>query len=763
MNSRLRTNRLAAALAGALAPLAIASIANAADLPPFPALPVVLEDFRNLRTGSGIDAAGKEFVRDHLRLVFRSGTLSPVLTKSGRQAGFVFEGAGHYTYTAANPGDADSMSRNIASLGNAGAVRNGALDEEMTGCVVLSAAPLWAALSGSAAPPGGEGSAAANDRLATVLRGADEAAIGVDHLAAQTMYSSVAKGMLYAEIDGLTLDPGYLSDPASLGEERLILFRTVLGIHFGTVVSSQEIAGAEGQAALMLTRMEFSLSTDNNSDATVTIVETLSPRRPDGRLITFSLMNHRETAVESWQSKTRTLDVRSVRTADGRDLPFSHRYHGLLVELPEAPAADTLVTLRFELQYHFLKDKAGDQFFWLGGWPWYPEPHGDSAVDAVCRWNLRTKKPFRPIAPGLTLARRTEGDVEILVAETPVSTDFPVVFGGRFESKETVRDGVTVRVNVYGPKIPRAPEALTDGAFALLGAYGKMLSPYPYKEIDVVLIKSNDFWQSPAGLVLMSDDWLTTRFGTLQFRDALNQVYAHEFAHQWWGNLVTPRDFRYDNWISESIAEYVGTVVFAGTGADAKEQAERMQKTLDLWRGQARSSKRSVSIADAGGLRGSAADDYVDILYGRGPLVLHMLRTMMGNDAFFQMLRTIGTKYAGKTMTTDQFAQEASPFCGENMKWYFDQWIKQPGIPDVSVTKSVSNEGGKTILSGHLSQTGGGFKILMIPFIFDLPGGARSAKLVRMTTAEQDFRVELPAGASHVVVDPSNNNLVNYK
>lgn len=110
--------------------------------PPFPALPTLLADYRGLHPGSAYQAAGKELRVGHLRLVFGSGTLTAVLTASGREAGFVFEGSGHYAYVSEDAGDLQTLGKNIAKFVNTIAYKDGALDEDMKRCMLVSTTPI---------------------------------------------------------------------------------------------------------------------------------------------------------------------------------------------------------------------------------------------------------------------------------------------------------------------------------------------------------------------------------------------------------------------------------------------------------------------------------------------------------------------------------------------------------------------------------------------------------------------------------------------
>ena len=139
-----------------------------------------------------------------------------------------------------------------------------------------------------------------------------------------------------------------------------------------------------------------------------------------------------------------------------------------------------------------------------------------------------------------------------------------------------------------------------------------------------------------------------------------------------------------------------------------------------------------------------------------------MLHRTIGEERFFRLLRTVLTKYNGKELDTDTFAKEASAIVGQDMSWFFKQWIEEPGIPDLDVSTTVAQEGGKTWLTGHLKQgdrrasSGCWFRSST-----RTPAGP-AVKLVFMERPDQEFRIELPPGVKSVTVDPARNNLVYY-
>jgi len=737
---------------------------------PFPALQGILDDYASLRAGSGYDAAGREFHMGHLKIYFRSGTLYPILTASGKEAGFLFDGSGRYIYTSEDAADRQSIEKNILANVNTNAYRDGVLSEDLGGCFFVSSRSLLDEILGPAERSSKPGPESVTSQLSRLLQKVDDADFGIDHAAALAVLDG-GSGMVFGQIDSQIVKPFYFHDPTILKEEQLLLASNVFGAlsaRYYNVVSRQLIGEKRTQAPVQVSRLEFSLSTDNNRDAEVQVHETLLFDGSSGRLLPFGLYNHRESAVNNWRSKTRTLDVRSIKTSDGRELPYSHKYHELLVELPEAPPKGATLDLTFDLGYHFLNRKDGDQYYWFAaGGHWYPNPPWENSTRASCHWKVRTKKPYVGVAAGTLVALKEDGDSTVFEARMDEPTSGPTLFIGKFQRSEAEKNGLKVRMSIYAHDKPRAPEAYAQAASLLLDGYARLLSPYRFKEIDIVEIEEVGwFMHSPPGLILVSGQLLARVLNKTgdRLKDWNNHAFAHEIAHQWWGNLVTPASWQKDNWISESMSEYLSAIVYSSSGKNAREQTQRMQLLLDDWWQMTDMSKNSVSIYQAGRLVGdwTRQSEYQEIVYGRGPLVLHMLRTMMGNDRFFSLLKTMVTKYAGKMMSTDDFARETSGAVGQDMKWFFDQWIKEPGIPELQVSKSIIREGDRTYVAGHLKQNTAHFKKLLVPFVYQVSGGQRSAKLFMMDEPEQDFRVELPAGVSSVDVDPGHNNLVIY-
>jgi aminopeptidase N len=171
-------------------------------------------------------------------------------------------------------------------------------------------------------------------------------------------------------------------------------------------------------------------------------------------------------------------------------------------------------------------------------------------------------------------------------------------------------------------------------------------------------------------------------------------VVAHETAHQWFGDAVTEADWHH-LWLSEGFATYLAA----------------------LWQGQAEGDSifiQTMGKAAAAILASkdserpildSAATDLLGLLntnnYQKGAWVLHQLRGLTGDSAFFSGLRRYYATYRDTTATSADFARIMSAAAGQDLDWYFRQALLQPGYPILTI--DWKHEGQK--LTFDITQT----------------------------------------------------------
>jgi aminopeptidase N len=171
-------------------------------------------------------------------------------------------------------------------------------------------------------------------------------------------------------------------------------------------------------------------------------------------------------------------------------------------------------------------------------------------------------------------------------------------------------------------------------------------------------------------------------------------VVAHETAHQWFGDAVTPREWPH-LWLSEGFATYLAALWRGHVEGDSAFRATMKQAADEVLTSKA--SDRPVVD--------TAQTDLMALLnsnsYQKGGWVLHQLRGMMGDSVFYAGLRRYYATFRDSTALSSDFARVMSESAGRNLDWYFRQALTQPGYPILDVRWK---QGGKK-LTLDINQT----------------------------------------------------------
>ena len=254
--------------------------------------------------------------------------------------------------------------------------------------------------------------------------------------------------------------------------------------------------------------------------------------------------------------------------------------------------------------------------------------------------------------------------------------------------------------------VPRGRRADTEFAaraypdlFAQLEAWFGI--PYPFDKLDHIAIPLTvGFAMENAGLITYGAPALLAKPGTAtpRFRRSAANIGAHEIAHQWFGNLVTPAWWD-DLWLNEAFATWI---------------AEKMvhQWRPDYDRGAARIAERAVAInADAltsarqirepVNSRGDIFSAFDPITYQKGATVIGMFEGWMGEEPFRRGVRTyLETRRYGSA-TTDDFLDALTKTSRLPVAEAFNTVLKQNGVPQIEVRLRCGTEGAQLELTQH--------------------------------------------------------------
>jgi hypothetical protein len=578
---------------------------------------------------------------------------------------------------------------------------------------------------------------------------------------------------VYVEMAGGVERTGYVYDDVRDGYERLDNFRQFVGFgaRFTQTLSMQMIPGwnPARRTWFVLTKAAIDIDTEDNKSGTINSDLTFAVRGAGTRVLSLDLPSSFDPYRQDWDWKKQALNVKRVLDANDEALPFRHRYDELFVEIPPTTGPESTVRLKFQTEGELFTDIKGrhsDSYFNLIGSGWFPTPPGWSGTQFSFNLKVRSKKPWRPVSSGREVSLVDDGThfVETSVSDHP--TWQIAVLAGKYVTREETFDGLTVRTHGYAMARKNVLENMPRLTAALAKFYASILGPLPSEELDVVEIPEYGFGIAPYGVVLITTEAFKVRGDGEKAEDyirGINGRLAHEVAHQWFAHRAWP-GLAADNWLDESFAEYWSGIAM-GVLAAHDTSLQGFQDMLSGWRDRSKICDDAAPIITADYLGGSSSDfERRCLLYCRGPLVLHMLRTMIGNDRFMAATRAFLDTARNGPASTEDFANAVSAATGTDMRWFFDQWVRSSGIPTIEVKTNIEPASGGTYkLSGTMRQVAGEkFKKVMVPLVFTI-GTKQDYRVVFADEPEKTFEFLIQGRPSFLKVDPSHNNLAVYR
>jgi hypothetical protein len=210
---------------------------------------------------------------------------------------------------------------------------------------------------------------------------------------------------------------------------------------------------------------------------------------------------------------------------------------------------------------------------------------------------------------------------------------------------------------------------------------------------------------------------------------------AHELAHQWWGDLVTCSNFHHI-WINEGFATYSEALYWgAKHGEDAYH--EHMASKVN-------NVNSSVYRPDTSSV--GAIFSY-SMVYQKGAWVLHMLRHVVGDDTFFASLAAYRDEFQFSTASTEDFQGVVEEVWGQDLEWYFDQWIYGIGRPSYTWWWSAGEEDefGNSEVTVHVEQIqSNSLPVFKMPIDLKFSDGTNELNMVIWDSLRsQDFNFTL--------------------
>lgn len=226
-------------------------------------------------------------------------------------------------------------------------------------------------------------------------------------------------------------------------------------------------------------------------------------------------------------------------------------------------------------------------------------------------------------------------------------------------------------------------------------------------------------------------------------------LVAHELAHQWWGDMLTCREWSHI-WLNEGFATYYAYLYKEHHDGD------------DAFRYQMRAAQLDVIKGDDTDLRPMVVDFYnrtdarnSSAVYVKGASVLHMLRFILGDALYHETIRHYGEAHKFDVVETQDLMRAVKDVTGENLDWFFEEWVFLAGHPNFKVTKSWDKSPGTLHLKVEQTQkTGDLVPVFRTPVDIEITwDGGQAVHRVMIEQATQDFYFQVPSEPKMVVFD----------
>ena len=305
-------------------------------------------------------------------------------------------------------------------------------------------------------------------------------------------------------------------------------------------------------------------------------------------------------------------------------------------------------------------------------------------------------------------------------------------------------EGLNMKV-YFGEDLREMIRPYGEAAAQMVTFFRDKFGPPPSADLSIVEIDDRSLggYAGP-GVLFLSSRAIGTEVNT--------RLLAQEVAQQWWRVQVSP-DSTADLWLDHGLATYSEVMYLEHLGGESALEERMREMNIEAL------IYDSIPLRAAGSRHTEFTAPYKSLLYDKAGAALHMLRWVMGDEAFFTTLRELANRYAFQTATTEDFENLASEASGQDLGPFFIQWMDSTGASNFTADYVVYRTEGGFRVSGRVEQD---MDVFSMPVEVEIETeGEPVIQRVQVTGRASDFVIETPGRPKRVIVDP-NNRVLKY-
>ena len=448
---------------------------------------------------------------------------------------------------------------------------------------------------------------------------------------------------------------------------------------------------------------------------------------------------------------------------------FVHQGGKLDITLTRSVAAGT--SLRVTVVYH---GKPKDGLILSANKDGSPSAVGDNWPDRVHHWipcldhpSAKATVTFTIAAPASYIAvangqlssvtkNGAADQIWIYKENIPIPPYCMIIAVGEFSQREPTEPALTPLSYL----VPYSDREYSSKGFSSAGPtiqfFSDIVAPYPYEKLALIIGATRFGGMENSSAIVFTSNLFTPNLNapmskTFGIPSNIESVVAHEIAHQWFGDSVTESTWA-DLWLSEGFASYFdGLFIQKYEGEEAFQ--EFMKKAADAALTYEKRTKTPIHDTDT--------EDLFKLLnannYQKGAWVLHMLRSRLGDEAFFKGVKSYYLSHKNATASSEDLRAALEKSSGQKLSGFFARWIYDSGHPHYELSWTWTPQDKSVKVTVTQGQAGEAF-LDPIPLAITTSAGSVNAVITPAgKTVTQVIRVnEKP---SQVLVDPKNTLL----
>jgi aminopeptidase N len=443
-------------------------------------------------------------------------------------------------------------------------------------------------------------------------------------------------------------------------------------------------------------------------------------------------------------------------TSRGTAANYEHKGDRLRIVLEPPPKAGERRT--FAVAYRGVpsaglrigKNRHGERTFFSDNWPdkarrWLPTV--DHPYDkATSEFFVTAPARYQVVSNGLLEEETDLGDGRRLThwkQSVPIASWLNAVGVAQFTAHHAgIVKGVPLETWVYHQDRAAVVSALENPARRVLEFFSEHIGPYPYEKLAGVQAAGISGGMEVASAIFYGERSVSGR--------GVDSLVAHEVAHQWFGDAVTERDWD-DVWLSEGFATYFALLFLEhDDGRDAFVTGlKRSRETVF------NIEKRNPRLAVIHDNLADMRHVLNGLVYQKGGWTLHMLRGRLGTETLWAGIRDYYRRYRDSNVSTDDFRRVMEENSGQDLGWFFQQWLKRPGSPEVNGTWQYRPAEHRIDIELAQAQPGDPYRLpIEIAIVADGSAEPRIEK-IELTERRQHFEIKADKAPASVTLDPN--------